>query len=84
MAILKAFSIFNIDQFPADTSSQQFLVHGLEDIEVLVEHYGNSEMVHGQWSDFRFEMQQLRRKWHEFKKNIERNNLKQQNGLFVK
>ena len=76
MAILKSLYIFNIDNFPADASSQQFLVHGLEEIDVLVEHYGNSERVHEQWSDFRFEMQQLYRKWHDLKKNLERNNLK--------
>ena len=75
MVVLDAFSIFNAEEFPPDSASQQFSVYGYEEMQVLKEHYGTENEVE-QWEEFRFEMVNLRKKWFNFKSQIEGNCMK--------
>ena len=52
MDVLDAFSIFNVEEFPPNSDSQQFIVFGNDEIATLKSHFGTSEEVVEQWDNF--------------------------------
>ena len=76
MDVLDAFSIFNVEEFPPNRDSQQFIVFGNDEIATLKSHFGTSEEVVEQWDNFRFEMLRLRKKWFVFKDQLKSNKIK--------
>ena len=70
-------SIFNVENFPSSSDSEESEVYGDESICILKDQYqGDENTARNQWDDFRFEMTLIRGKWFEFKRNIESNKLK--------
>ena len=69
---LRSFSIFNIENFPSSSDTEEFKVYGDESIRILKDHYQDDEnTARNQWDNFRFEMMLIRGKWFEFKRNRE-------------
>ena len=75
---LDAFSIFNVEEVPADTSSDIFKLHG--EVKILADHFFQespaNEEFKLQWKNFKFELMQLRRKWLLLKSQLADNKLK--------
>ena len=77
LSVLGSFSIFNVENFPSSSDSEEFKVYGDESILILKDHYQDDEnTARNQWDNFRFEMILIRGKWFEFKRNIESKKLK--------
>ena len=77
LSVLGSFSIFNVENFPSSSDSEEVKVYGDESIHILKDHYQDDEnTASNQWDDFYFEMILIRGKWFEFKSNIESNKLK--------
>ena len=77
LSVLGSFSIFNVENFPSSSDSEEVKVYGDESIHILKDHYQDDEnTASNQWDDFCFEMILIRGKWFEFKSNIESNKLK--------
>ena len=69
--ILDAFSIFNLDTLPTNSSTCNFALYGEHEIEALHDQFfpdDDSDVTKSQWNDFKYEMLQLKRKWNEYKK----------------
>ena len=77
LSVLGSFLIFNVENFPCSSDSEEFKIYGDESIHILNNHYQVDEnTARNQWDDFRFEMILISSKWFEFKRNIESNKLK--------
>ena len=77
LSVLGSFLIFNVENFPCSSDSEEFKVYGNESIRILKNHCQVDEnTARNQWDDFRFEMILISSKWFEFKRNIESNKLK--------
>ena len=72
LSVLGSFSIFNVENFPSSSDSENFKVYDDESILILKDHYQDDEnTARNQWDNFRFEMMLIRGKWFEFKRNRE-------------
>ena len=77
LSVLGSFSIFNVENFPPSSDSEELKVYGDENIHILKDHYQDDEnTARNQWNDFPFEMISIRGTWFGFKKNIESIKLK--------
>ena len=80
-AVLDAFSIFNLDEVPADVTSPFFYLYGEKELSVLKQHYlasdqqGASELEM-QWGSFKYELVELKKKWSYFQDQVKANKMK--------
>ena len=77
--VLSSFSIFDIELFPNTSSSAAFKVHGLDEVAVLAKQFFPTisvEKIRDQWEDFKYELVEIKKKYHALIKNIEANKLK--------
>ena len=83
LSTLDAFSIFNLDNIPTNTTSSEFSVYGHSEINVLSNHFfanhkENKDTFIEEWESFKFDLLSLTKKWVSLKEILSRNNLKQQ------
>ena len=57
LSVLGSFFIFNVENFPSNSDTEEFKVYGDESIHILKDHYQDDEnTARNQWDDFCFEM----------------------------
>ena len=83
LSIFDAFSVFNLDNVPTNTTSSEFSVYVHSEINVLFNHFFANEVENKgtfieKWESFKFDLLSVRKKWVSLKENLSRNNLKQQ------
>ena len=83
LSVLGAFSIFNFDSILTNTTSREFSVYSHSKINILSNHFfANQNENRGifieEWESFKFDLLSVRKKWVNLKKNLSRNNLRQQ------
>ena len=69
--VLDAFLGLNVEQFPTNVLSQECTVYRNDEIKLLSDHFQIGNEGTSQWSEFRFEMASLHKKWFSFKSQIE-------------
>ena len=79
--VLGAFDVFNVENMPGDSTSNEFKVYGRSEIRLIGQHYFKGDRVKAdklfeEWEDFRYDLVQVKKKWHEFKDNIISNNMR--------
>ena len=68
--VLEAFSVFNLDILPSDSSASSFTLYGEREIETLHEQFFPDDELNitkSQWHDFEYEMVQMKSKWEDYK-----------------
>ena len=71
MNVLDAFLGLNVEQFPTNVLSQECTVYRNDEIKLLSDNFQIGNEGTSQWSEFRFEMASLHKKWFSFKSQIE-------------
>ena len=66
LSISDAFSIFNLDNIPANTTSSEFSVHGHSEINVMPNHFfakqkKNKDTFIEEWESFKFDLLSVRK-----------------------
>ena len=67
LSILDAFSIFNLDNIPKNTTSSEFSVYDLSEIDILSNHFlaneeENKDTFIEEWESFKFDLLSMRKR----------------------
>ena len=80
LAILEAFSIFDVSQIPNETT-QEFKIYGEAEINEIGNHFyqenlEEKKILLEQWKLMKIELLHLRKSWLQFKKSVDDNKMK--------
>ena len=77
--VLEAFSVFNLDVLPSDSSVSSFTLYGEHETETLHEQFSQDDELNitkSQWHDFKYDMVQMKSKWDDYKTRMTGNKFK--------